>query len=46
MLRVCDLALQSAAESGTNETDEANVRFEEATRVLSSHSHAERSKRL
>ncbi|KAH9062545.1 hypothetical protein EDB83DRAFT_839940 [Lactarius deliciosus] len=41
-LRVCDLALRSAADSGTKMTDEANARFKEATRVLSSHSRAER----
>ncbi|KAH8978122.1 hypothetical protein EDB86DRAFT_3249238, partial [Lactarius hatsudake] len=41
-LRVCDLALRSAADSGTKVTDEANARFKEATRVLSSHSRAER----
>ncbi|KAF8266957.1 hypothetical protein EI94DRAFT_1786672 [Lactarius quietus] len=38
MLRACDLALHSAADSGTNVTDEANVRLQEATRVLSSYS--------
>ncbi|KAH9172510.1 hypothetical protein EDB89DRAFT_885835 [Lactarius sanguifluus] len=38
MLRVCDLALRSAADSGTKVTQEANSRFEEAIQVLSSHS--------
>ncbi|KAN0133581.1 hypothetical protein V8E53_008749 [Lactarius tabidus] len=37
-LRVCDLALRSAANSGTRVTDETNARFEEATRILSNHS--------
>ncbi|KAH9062538.1 hypothetical protein EDB83DRAFT_2675313 [Lactarius deliciosus] len=45
-LRVCDLALRSAANSGTKVTDEANARFEEATWVLSSHSCAEGGHRL
>ncbi|KAH8988286.1 hypothetical protein EDB86DRAFT_2947146, partial [Lactarius hatsudake] len=44
VLRVCDLALRSAADSGTKVTDEANARFEEATQVLTSHS--ERDHRL
>ncbi|KAI9440444.1 hypothetical protein H4582DRAFT_2097302, partial [Lactarius indigo] len=35
ILRVCDLALRSAANSGTEVTDEANARFKEATRLLS-----------
>ncbi|KAH9046545.1 hypothetical protein EDB84DRAFT_656871 [Lactarius hengduanensis] len=38
ILRVCDLALRSAADSGTEVTDEANARFKEASRVLSSRS--------
>lgn len=38
MRRVCDLALRSAADSGTRVTDEASARFEEATQMLSSHS--------
>jgi hypothetical protein len=42
MRQVCDLALSSAADSGTNVTDEANARFEEATRVLSGHSEGRR----
>ncbi|KAF8260501.1 hypothetical protein EI94DRAFT_1748287 [Lactarius quietus] len=42
--RVCDIALRSAANSGTKVTDEANARFKEATQVLSSHS--ERRHRL
>ncbi|KAI9438915.1 hypothetical protein H4582DRAFT_2142014 [Lactarius indigo] len=37
MRRVCDLALRSAADSGTKVTDEANARFKEATQVLSKH---------
>jgi hypothetical protein len=36
-LRVCDIALRSAADSGSNVTDEANVRFQEATQVLSNY---------
>ena len=31
---MCDLALRSAAESGTNVTDEANARFKDATDML------------
>ncbi|KAN0133536.1 hypothetical protein V8E53_008704 [Lactarius tabidus] len=42
MRQVCDLALRSAADSGTNVTDEANARFEEATRVLRGHSEGRR----
>ncbi|KAH9165694.1 hypothetical protein EDB89DRAFT_2076551 [Lactarius sanguifluus] len=38
VLRVCDLALRSAADSGTEVTDEANQRFKEATQVLSRYS--------
>ncbi|KAH9172508.1 hypothetical protein EDB89DRAFT_2069590 [Lactarius sanguifluus] len=34
ILRVCDLVLRSAADSGTETTDEANTRFEEATQIL------------
>ncbi|KAI9438944.1 hypothetical protein H4582DRAFT_104166 [Lactarius indigo] len=34
VLRVCDLALRSAADSGTEVTDGANARFQEATQVL------------
>ncbi|KAI9451455.1 hypothetical protein BJY52DRAFT_1352080, partial [Lactarius psammicola] len=34
VLRVCDLALRSAADSGTEVTNEANQRFKEATEVL------------
>ncbi|KAH9033793.1 hypothetical protein EDB85DRAFT_1052527 [Lactarius pseudohatsudake] len=45
-LRVCDLALRSAADSGTEVTDETNALFEEATWVLSSHSCAEGGHRL
>ncbi|KAN0132853.1 hypothetical protein V8E53_009218 [Lactarius tabidus] len=37
MLRLCDVALRSAADSGTKVTIEANTRFEEATQMLSSH---------
>ncbi|KAI9452685.1 hypothetical protein BJY52DRAFT_1225982 [Lactarius psammicola] len=44
MRRVCDLALRSAADSGTKVTDEANARFKEATEILSAHS--ERRHRL
>ncbi|KAH9022921.1 hypothetical protein EDB84DRAFT_1509594 [Lactarius hengduanensis] len=44
--RGCDLALHSAADSGAKVTDEANARFKEATRLLSSHSHAQRGHRL
>ncbi|KAH9062548.1 hypothetical protein EDB83DRAFT_2552038 [Lactarius deliciosus] len=44
--RGCDLALRSAADSGTKVTDEANARLKEATRLLSSHSHAQRGHRL
>ncbi|KAH9033754.1 hypothetical protein EDB85DRAFT_1050589 [Lactarius pseudohatsudake] len=43
ILRVCDLALRSAASSGTKLTDEVNARVKEAIRVLStsnSNSHA------
>lgn len=36
--RVCDIALRSAAESGTKVTDEANARFREAIHELSIHS--------
>ncbi|KAI9440194.1 hypothetical protein BJY52DRAFT_1217192 [Lactarius psammicola] len=43
-LRACDLALRSAADSGTKVTDEANARFKEATQMLSSHS--ERRQRM
>ncbi|KAH9033762.1 hypothetical protein EDB85DRAFT_1050880 [Lactarius pseudohatsudake] len=47
MLRVYDLALRSAADSGTKVTDRANARFEEATQVLSTlNSHSERVHRL
>lgn len=42
MRRECDLALRSAADLGTKVTDEANVRFKEATRMLSSHSERRR----
>ncbi|KAH9005640.1 hypothetical protein EDB86DRAFT_1470443 [Lactarius hatsudake] len=35
IFRVCDIALRSAANSGTNVTDEANTRFKEATQLLS-----------
>ncbi|KAH9159338.1 hypothetical protein EDB89DRAFT_2237048 [Lactarius sanguifluus] len=45
-LRVCDLALRSAADSGTKVTEEANARFEDATCLLSSLSCAEREHRL
>ncbi|KAF8264411.1 hypothetical protein EI94DRAFT_497408 [Lactarius quietus] len=45
-LRVCDLALRSAADSGMKVTDEANARFKEASQMLSSHSNAERGHRL
>ncbi|KAI9457241.1 hypothetical protein BJY52DRAFT_515138 [Lactarius psammicola] len=38
MRRICDLALRSAADSGTKVTDEANKFFEEATQMLSNHS--------
>ncbi|KAH8999891.1 hypothetical protein EDB86DRAFT_618186 [Lactarius hatsudake] len=38
VLRVCDLALRSAADSGMEVTDEANQRFKEATQVLSNYS--------
>ncbi|KAI9432326.1 hypothetical protein H4582DRAFT_1105147 [Lactarius indigo] len=38
MRRVCDLALHSAANSGTRVTDGANARFKEATQMLSNHS--------
>ena len=38
MIRVCDLALRSAADSGAKVTEEANARFKEATRLLSGHS--------
>ncbi|KAH9020220.1 hypothetical protein EDB85DRAFT_533594 [Lactarius pseudohatsudake] len=38
VLRVCDIALRSAADSGTEVTDEANQRFKEATQVLSRYS--------
>lgn len=44
LLRVCDLALRSAADSGVKVTEEANARFNEATRILSEHS--ERMHRL
>jgi hypothetical protein len=44
MRRLCDLALRSAADSGTNVTDEANARFEKATLALCDHS--ERQRRL
>ena len=37
MRQECDLALRSAAYSGTKVTDEANERFKEATQVLSNH---------
>ncbi|KAH9037016.1 hypothetical protein EDB84DRAFT_1481771 [Lactarius hengduanensis] len=38
VLRVCDIALRSAADSGTEVTDEANQRFKEAIQVLSRYS--------
>ncbi|KAN0137486.1 hypothetical protein V8E53_004537 [Lactarius tabidus] len=38
MRRACDLALRSAADSGTDVTDEANRRFKEAIEMLSNHS--------
>ncbi|KAI9435926.1 hypothetical protein H4582DRAFT_2161393 [Lactarius indigo] len=38
VLRVCDLALHAAADSGKEVTDEANQRFKEATQVLSRYS--------
>jgi hypothetical protein len=38
MRQECDLALRSAAYSGTKVTDEADTRFKEATQMLSSHS--------
>ncbi|KAH9037017.1 hypothetical protein EDB84DRAFT_1577669 [Lactarius hengduanensis] len=38
VLRICDLALRSAADSGKEVTDEANQRFKEATQVLSRYS--------
>lgn len=34
VLRVCDLALHSAADSGQKITDKADKRFEKATRVV------------
>ncbi|KAH9167525.1 hypothetical protein EDB89DRAFT_119961 [Lactarius sanguifluus] len=37
-LRVCDIALRSAADSGKGVTDEANTCFEEATQVLCKYS--------
>ncbi|KAI9452221.1 hypothetical protein BJY52DRAFT_946885 [Lactarius psammicola] len=37
-LRVCDIALRSAADSGKEVTDEAIKRFKEATQVLSKYS--------
>jgi hypothetical protein len=36
-LRVCDIALRSAADSGLKVSDEANARFKEATQALSNH---------
>ncbi|KAF8268652.1 hypothetical protein EI94DRAFT_1700067 [Lactarius quietus] len=36
--QVCDLAMRSAADSGTKVTDEANARFKEAIQMLSTHS--------
>ncbi len=44
VLRVCDIALRSAIDSGTKGTDEANARFAEAIRVLSSYSETMRFK--
>lgn len=38
MRRACDLALRSAADSGTNVADEANARFKDATEILSNYS--------
>ena len=38
VLRLCDLALHSAADSGNEVTEEANQRFNEATQVLSRYS--------
>ncbi|KAH9016378.1 hypothetical protein EDB83DRAFT_2556335, partial [Lactarius deliciosus] len=38
VLRVCDLALRSAADSGKEVTDKANQRFREATQVLGRYS--------
>lgn len=38
MCRLCDLALRSAADSGTKVTNEADARFSEAIQMLSSHS--------
>ncbi|KAF8271176.1 hypothetical protein EI94DRAFT_1721043 [Lactarius quietus] len=37
ILRLCDLALRSAADSGTKVTDKTNIRFEKATQILSGH---------
>ena len=42
--KVCDLALRSAADSGTKATDEANALFKRATEVLGNYS--ERKLRL
>ena len=36
--RMCDIALRSAADSGAKVTEEADARFKEATKVLSSYS--------
>jgi hypothetical protein len=44
ILRLCDIALRSAADSGTKVTIKANTRFKEATQMLSSH--CERNYRL
>ncbi|KAH9023012.1 hypothetical protein EDB84DRAFT_1509555 [Lactarius hengduanensis] len=41
MLTVCDVALRSAADSGTKVTDEANALFKEATTTLNSHSESD-----
>lgn len=38
IIRACDLALRSAADSGAKVTEEANARFKEATRLLTGHS--------
>jgi hypothetical protein len=40
--RLCDLALRSAADSGTVVTNETSARFKEATQALSSHSERHR----
>ncbi|KAH9060648.1 hypothetical protein EDB87DRAFT_571075 [Lactarius vividus] len=47
IFRMCDIALRSAANSGTNVASEANARFKEATQVLSTLSgYSERVHRL